>query len=166
MGSEKSERGIYFASLIIFVTVILGILVAIKVLRLHILIEQFYLHHWFTWIGTLYIAISIPIISYLKRNYKTRRRTLMRFHAFGNLLAVMLVSIHFSQQISRPVLPELGTGLFILYPVMLLLVATGFTMQFLRPGRIYTSLKYLHTGVTITFYFTIVVHVLHGLGHI
>jgi hypothetical protein len=97
MGSEKSERGIYFASLIIFVTVILGILVAIKVLRLHILIEQFYLHHWFTWIGTLYIAISIPIISYLKRKYKTRRRTLMRFHAFGNLLAVMLVSIHFSQ---------------------------------------------------------------------
>jgi hypothetical protein len=166
MGSERREVAIYFASLIIFITITLGILIIVRVLRLHILIEQFYLHHWFTWIGTLYIASSVPIVYYLKRKFKEKRRLLMRVHAFGNLLAVLLITLHFSTQISRSPLPELGTGLFILYPVMLLLVATGFSMQFLRPGRVYTTLKYLHTGVTITFYFTIMVHILHGLGYI
>ncbi len=164
MGSEKRDVGIYLASLILFATLTLAILVVVRVLRLHILLEQFYLHHWFTWIGTLYIAFSVPIIYYLKRVYKTKRPLLKRLHAFGNLFAVLLVTLHFSTQISRSPLPELGTGLFILYPVMLLLVATGFTMQFLRPGRVYIALKYLHTGVTLTFYITIVAHVIHGLG--
>jgi len=73
----------------------------------------------------------------------------------------MFVSIHFTQQISRPpqAFPQLGTGI-VLYAAMILLVLTGFFLRF-KPVR-YS--RVLHTSVAVSFYLIIVVHVLHGLG--
>jgi hypothetical protein len=132
-----------------------------RFLQLHILIEQFYIHHWLSWAGTLFIAFFTPVYHFLKRRYPKRYGALRAAHVFGNLLAVMFVSIHFTQQISRPpqAFPQLGTGI-VLYAAMILLVLTGFFLRF-KPVR-YS--RVLHTSVAVSFYLIIVVHVLHGLG--
>lgn len=94
-------------------------------------IGPFRANHWFVWIGTLYVAFTVPIIAMLKQRYLSKFLALFRVHIFGNLLAFLLISLHFAGQINRPAefYPDLGTGLA-LYIIMLLLVATGFTHRF------------------------------------
>jgi protein-S-isoprenylcysteine O-methyltransferase Ste14 len=149
------------ALLIVIVTVILMVSVYTRFLQLHILIEEFYIHHWLSWTGTLFIAFFTPAYYLAKRRAPSKLRTLLKVHVFGNLIAVMFVSIHFTQQISRPpqAFPQLGTGI-VLYAAMILLVLTGFFLRF-RPVR-YS--RFWHTSVAVSFYLIIVVHVLHGLG--
>jgi hypothetical protein len=122
--------------------------------------------HWFVWIGTLYIAFAVPTIAILKKRLPSRFKTLFTVHVFGNLLAFTLVSLHFAQQISRPeaFYPQLGTGLA-LYVIMGLLVATGFTHRFqLIPQIKSQTRKFVHVGLTFSFYIVIVIHILHGLN--
>jgi len=125
-------------------------------------------NHWFVWIGTVYIAIAVPIIAILKRQYPSKFATLFRFHVFGNLLAFLLISLHFAGQIDRPATayPQLGTGLA-LYITMILLVATGFTHRFHLVSRIKSQTrKFINVGLTFSFYIIIGIHILHGLGFI
>jgi len=122
--------------------------------------------HWFVWIGTLYIAFTVLMIAILKQRYKSKFITLFRIHVFGKLLAFLLISIHFTGQINRPAefYPDLGTGLT-LYISMLLLVATGFTHRFRLIPRIKSQTrKFLHVGLSFSFYMIIGIHILHGLG--
>jgi hypothetical protein len=82
------------------------------------------------------------------------------------MLAFLLISIHFTGQINRPAefYPDLGTGL-ILYIVILLLVATGFTHRFRLIPRIKSQTrKFVHVGLSFSFYIIRGIHVLHGLG--
>lgn len=76
----------------------------------------------------------------------------------------MLISIHFTQQISRPPqsYPDLGTGIA-LYASMILLVASGFLLRFRGLKGLSRPMRYLHTGITLSFYLIILIHVLHGL---
>ena len=130
------------------------------------LVGPFRANHWFVWIGTLYIAFTVPIISILKRRYISKFLALFRVHVFGNLLAFLLISVHFVGQISRPAefYPDLGTGLA-LYIIMLLLVATGFTHRFqLIPQIKYQTRKVVHVCLSFSFYIIIGIHILHGLG--
>ncbi len=123
-------------------------------------------NHWFVWIGTLYIAFTVPIIAVLKLRLPGRFKAFFRVHVFGNLLAFLLVSLHFAGQIDRPAAfyPQLGTGLA-LYVVMVLLVATGFTHGFqLIPQIKSQTRKFVHVGLTFSFYIVIVIHILHGLN--
>ena len=149
------------ALLIVIVTAILMVAVYTRFLQLHILIEDFYIHHWLSWAGTLFIAFFTPAYYVLKRRAPAKIKTLLKIHVFGNLIAVMFVSIHFTQQISRPpqAFPQLGTGI-VLYAAMVLLVLTGFLLRF-KPVR-YS--RFLHTSVAVSFYLIIAVHVLHGIG--
>ena len=98
-----------------------------------------------------------------KRNNPASLKNLLKVHIFGNLFAFMFVSIHFAQQMSRPsqFFPYLGTGI-VLYPTMLLLVATGFIQRFLAYKN-KNSLRFIHGALTLTFYLTIIVHILHGI---
>ena len=85
---------------------------------------------------------------------------------FGNLLAFMLISLHFASQISRPAssYPELGTGI-VLYIAMVLLVGTGFLQRFqLIPSIKPQSYRFIHVGSAVAFYLIIIVHILHGLA--
>ena len=126
----------------------------------------FRVNHWFVWIGTLYVAIAVPIIATMKKRTPSRYKTLLRIHVFGNLLAFLLVSLHFAGQISRPATayPQLGTGLA-LYIIMILLVATGFTHRFqIIPQIKSATRKFIHVGLTFSFYIIIGIHILHGLG--
>jgi len=112
------------------------------------------------------IAIYSPIYYVAKRKYPLKTKAFLRVHVFGNLFSFMLITVHFAQQISRPAafFPDLSTGL-VLYIVMPILVATGYLYRF----RVFKSIKphvnrFLHVSLTITFYITIIVHILQGLS--
>ena len=131
-------------------------------------VGPFRANHWFVLIGTFCIAFAVPIIATLKRRSPNRYKTLLRIHMFGNLAAFLLVSLHFAGQINRPsaFYPQLGTGLA-LYIIMILLVATGFTHRFqLIPQIKSQTRKFVHVGLTFSFYIIIGIHILHGFNFI
>ena len=161
--SRLKNVSLWIALLIVVVTIILMAFVYFKVFRLHVLIGEFNIHHWFSWTGTLFIAFFTPAYYLLKRRYPQKIRTLLQAHVFGSLLSVMFVSIHFIQEMTRPPqsFPELGTGI-VLYPAMILLTLTGFFLRF-HATNLARQWRFIHTSVAITFYLIILVHVLHGL---
>lgn len=160
------KNDFWLSLLIILITIILAIGRLLNWYSLGFFIGLFRASHWFVIIGSIYIAIATPIFSILKRHLQTKYEALMRFHVIGNLSAVLLVTIHFTSQVTRPTAnyPELGTGLA-LYVVMLLLVASGFPYRFriIQPLKTGTN-RLVHVGVALSFYLLIGIHVLHGLG--
>jgi hypothetical protein len=153
---------------VIVAAVCLMIMVNLRWIRFVDSIGPFRVMHWFVWIGTLYIAFVVPTITILKKRLPSRYMTLFRVHVFGNLLAFVLVSLHFASQISRSptAYPQLGTGLA-LYIIMSLLVATGFTHRFqLIPQIKSQTRKFVHVGLAFSFYSIIGIHILHGLNFI
>ncbi|MCW4016101.1 MAG: hypothetical protein NWF06_07015 [Candidatus Bathyarchaeota archaeon] len=153
----------YAAILVVFVTVFMMFAVFFDWIQLHVLIGPYYIHHWLSWIGSTFVAVFTPIYYWMKRNKPSSLKNLLNAHIFGNLISFMFVSIHFTQQISRPpqFYPHLATGV-VLYPTMLLLVATGFITRFISYKNKRTLL-FLHKAITLTFYLTILIHVLHGI---
>ena len=165
MGILKNKE--FWAALsIIVAAVCLMIMVNLRWIRFVDPIGPFRVMHWFVWIGTIYIALVVPTIMILKKRLPSKYNTLFRIHVFGNLLAFVLVSLHFASQISRPQTsyPQMGTGLA-LYIIMILLVATGFTHRFqLIPQIKSQTRKFIHVGLTFSFYIIIGIHILHGLN--
>jgi hypothetical protein len=164
--SVVKSKEFWVALSIIIATIILMVADNLRWIHFGFLVGPFRANHWFVWIGTLYIAIIVPIIAILKKRKPNKYLTLFRVHVFGNLLAFTLISIHFVGQISRPstAYPELGTGLA-LYIIMILLVATGFTHRFqLIPQIKSTTRKFVHVALTFSFYIIIIIHILHGIG--
>ena len=169
MMQERFNYGAFLVAVVIVgLTLFLMGGVYFHVFGLYESFEQFDYHHWLSAIGTTYLAIVTPIYYLMKRRYSNRLKTLVNIHMVGNLLAVMLISIHFALEIGRPLdaYPRLGTGI-VLYATVLALVGTGFLLRFRQPkktgGR---SIRFVHTAVTVTFYFIIFVHILHGLEYI
>jgi hypothetical protein len=153
----------YAALLVLLLTVFSMFAVFFDLVELHILVGPYYIHHWLSWIGTLFVAVFTPIYYWMKRHRHGSLKNLLRVHVFGNLFAFMFVSIHFAQQMSRPAqfFPHLGTGI-VLYPTILLLVATGFISRFLTYKN-KKAIRFIHVALTLTFYLTIIVHILHGI---
>jgi hypothetical protein len=154
------------ASSIIIATVCLIAADNLRWIYFGFFVGPFRANHWFVWIGTLYIAFAVPIIALSKKRYPSRFPVLFRVHVFGNLLAFLLISLHFAGQIGRPAAfyPQLGTG-WGLYIIMMLLVATGFTHRFQLIRRIKSQTrKFVHVCLTFSFYVIIGIHILHGLG--
>lgn len=154
----------WIALLLIIATPFLMFAVYNDILQLHVLIGPYFIHHWLSWTGSIFIAVFTPIYYSLKRRNPQSIKTLLNVHVFGNLLAFMFISIHFTQQISRPAqfYPDLGTGI-VLYATTLLMVATGFSMRFQIGNIARKTLRFIHTSSTVTFYLIILVHILHGL---
>jgi hypothetical protein len=155
---------------IIIVTVIIEAFIFLRVYRfpfvqVTVLGATHSLTHWIGWIGTIYIAIATPAQPLIKRRTPIHLRKSLPIHMMGNLLAVLLVSIHFAHQITRSAsnYPELGTGV-VLYATMILLVATGaIAFSGIAKGQV-KKLHFLHASFALTFYTVIVVHILHGLS--
>jgi hypothetical protein len=129
-------------------------------------IGPFRVIHYIAFAGTLYIAFGVLFFSMLKRRNPQKYKMLLRFHSFGNLIAFLLVSLHFAGQLGRPAnsYPELGTGLA-LYIGMTLLVISGLALRF----HIFRSVnpstnRFIHAGLALAFYIVIIVHTLHGLN--
>ena len=157
------KASFYVSLLVIFATIFMMFAVYFDWIQLHVSIGPYYIHHWLSWTGTVFVAVFTPIYYWMKRNKPARLKNLLNVHVIGNLTSFLFVSIHFTQQISRPAqfYPHLGTGI-VLYPTMLLLVATGFVTRFLSYNN-KSKLLFLHRGVTLTFYLVIIVHILHGI---
>lgn len=160
------EKDFWGATAVLILTIALMLVVILHWVSISLYLGPFRLSHWFVWIGTVYVAIAVPVIAGLKKRRPQRYKTLFRTHVFGNLLAFMLISLHFASQISRPAssYPDLGTGL-VLYIAMLLLVGTGFLQRSqLRSSIKPISYRFVHMGSAVTFYLIIIVHILHGLA--
>jgi hypothetical protein len=165
------DLNFWAAIFIIIITTFLSIATYLRRFNLRFQIGPFYFTHWLGWIGTLFIALYTPIYYILKRRKPRLVKKLIKIHVFGNLTAVMLISIHYAQQMGRPAefFPELGTGL-VLYIVMFILVATGFLHRFgivNRLGRFQLLLphqnRFIHIAITLTFYLVIIVHALQNM---
>ena len=117
--------------------------------------------HWLAIIGAGQIAIFLPIYSYVKRHTKRLPKTFLTMHVFGNLLAFLLVSIHFAQQSGRP--PEFAadhrTGL-ILYTILAISVATGFLRRFGIIRSLMRTWVFVHVSMILSFYIVLIVHIL------
>jgi len=163
----KSLKDVEFwlATTIILVTIAVAILSYLRVVDLNFVVGPYRLAHWFTWIGTSFIAFYSPLYYAVKRRYPSKTKSLLRVHVFGNLFSFMLITIHFAQQISRPqaFFPDLSTGL-LLYIVVPLLVASGYLHRFqlFKKMKPHTN-RWLHVALTLSFYLTILVHILQGL---
>ncbi len=155
-----------FATLIIIVTFLFSVVSYLRIYDLNFIVGQYRLSHWFSWVGTFFIAIYSPIYFALKRKYPRKIRTLLRIHIYGNLFSFLLISIHFTQQVSRPeaFFPDLSTGL-LLFIVMPIMVLTGYFQRFkiLKAINPHAN-RYLHISLTLTFYLTILIHILQGIS--
>ena len=103
----------------------------------------------------------------MKRRSPKHFGTLLTIHVFGNLVAFLLVSIHFTQQMGRPAqfAPTLGTGLT-LYIIVAIMVITGFVQRFQLAGSFLRTWRFVHVGLSLSFYIVVIVHILHNLGFI
>lgn len=159
-------KDIYFWLVVIIVTATILSIVAVfnHWLHLNFHIGPLYFTHWLAIIGTAFIAVYVPIYSFLKRHKPNTRKSILVIHVLGNLIAVMLVSIHFTSQITRPqqALPQFGTGI-LLYFIMFALVVSGIIRRFGILSGLERYWKFLHINLAVSFYLVIVVHVLHGL---
>jgi hypothetical protein len=120
--------------------------------------------HWIGWIGTMYIAFATPIYPIIKRKYSHLMEKTLNIHVTGNLLGVLLVSIHFAHQVTRPIsaYPDLGTGI-VLYAAMIMLSATGLILITGIGRNFLRQIRFLHPAFAITFYTVIVMHILEDL---
>lgn len=164
-GRERLRDPYFWIALIIIVTaIVLALGVRLRWFRLHVEFGPLYYHHWFTWTGTSFIALFTPAYAILKRRYTRMFRKLQHIHVLGNLLAFTLISLHFTQQMSRPpeTKAEPGTGLA-LYATLFLLVLTGFLRYFQFGTSSQKYWRFIHVSVTSAFYLIIIFHILHGL---
>lgn len=168
MKSNK-EPTIWFAAFMILVAAILMVAVFFDWLSVSFFVGPLRFGHWLGVVGTLFIAFFTLAYYILRRSYPGKLKGMLHVHMFGNLFSFILVSVHFAQQMSRPVqfYPDLGTGI-ILYIAMLILVLSGFLHRFrlLEGTRIYPPHRnrFLHISITLTFYLVIIFHALRNLG--
>jgi hypothetical protein len=163
--NPNTRTSFWIALTLLVVTVVLMLTISYDMLELHFYIGPFYAHHWLSWIGTTVIALYVPIYHMLKKAKPQQFMALLNSHIFINLLSFMGISIHFTNQITRPAqfYPDLGTGV-VLYASMLLLITTGFCSKFGALKSRTRSLRFIHLSVTVTFYLIILIHILHGLN--
>jgi hypothetical protein len=129
-------------------------------------IGPFRIIHYLAFAGTFYIAFGVILFAVLKRRYPNKYVVFLRTHTLGNLLAFLLISLHFAGQVGRPAnfYPTLGAGLA-LYIAMVSLVLTGIALRFRLLRKISPETnRFAHAGLAFTFYIIIFVHILHGLN--
>jgi len=157
----------FWISLIfLLASLLFSLATAYRWLDIQFRIGPYYVTHWLSWVGTLFIAIYTPLYYIVKRRNPRILQYLIPIHMYGNLLSFMFISMHFFQQITRPpqFYPDLGTGVA-LYLVMLILVLTGFLHRFQLLGKaVPHQNRFLHISITLAFYIVIGIHILQGIG--
>ena len=121
-------------------------------------------YHWIGWSGALYIAAATLVYYVIRRRYVNSYQNIMKFHIFGNLIAFITVSIHFTHQIGSP--PILGTYTHLgltMYSALSLQVITGVLLRFQFINKL-KSVRFIHVALVMTFYLILIIHILHGLN--
>ena len=159
----------WVALAIILVTAVSVALVLLRMTRIPFMIVDVLgvrnsLVHWAGWAGAITVLVVTASYVHRKRVLRAPSAGTLRLHAFGNLLGFLLISIHFSHEITRPPAnyPDLGTGV-VQYAAMIMLVSTGFTAFFaVRPAWA-SYYRFLHPAAALTLLMTIVLHIIHDL---
>lgn len=154
-----------YALALIVVTVGLMIAVGVRAIDLHFFVGPWFLHHWITWAGSFFIAIFTPVFYVLKRQRGRNINPLLLVHVFGGLLSALLISLHFTQHVTRPAefYPDLGTGV-VLYAALVFSAVTGIFMRYRIASGGMREWRLIHVGAAGAFYIAIVMHVLTGLN--
>jgi len=159
------NRQFHLVLLLVVVIIILSVGNYLGWWDLHFYVGPLTFHHWLSFTGAGYIAIFTPIYSILKHRSPNRFGTLLKIHMFGNLIAFLFISIHFTHQMGRPpeFAPTLGTGI-VLYIIVATLVVTGIMQRFQLVSRLFKTWRFIHVSLSLSFYIVVVVHILHNLG--
>jgi hypothetical protein len=160
-------RDIYFwlAILLLILTDIFFIGTYLDWFDFGFVLGQYRLNHWLGWIGFVFILVHVPLFFTFKRKCFDKIKLFLAIHVLGNLVAFLLISIHFASQISRPAqfYPDLGTGLA-LYVFMIILVISGFLQRFGLLNGLRKIWRFLHTSSVFALLVIILIHVLHGIN--
>lgn len=163
----KSNRNLGFCLtlVLLLINVIISIIAYIFWYRLTFFVGSYLFIHWIGLIATAFIAISIPIHYILKRKRPQNSKKILKLHTFGNLLAFLLISLHFAQNVGRlsMAVQRLGLG-FALYLLLSLIVATGILERYQTSGKLPRYTKVIHKYSVIFLYLVILVHVLEGFN--
>ena len=159
----------WVALAIMLVTAVSVVLVLLRMVRVPFMMVDVLgvrnsLVHWAGWVGAITILLVTASYIHRKRVLRTPSAGILRLHAFGNLLGFLLISIHFSHEVTRSPAnyPDLGTGV-VQYAAVIMLVSTGFTAFFaVRPAWA-AYYRFLHPAVALTLLMTIVLHIIHDL---
>ena len=160
MKQQRTLVLLFLASIILMFAV-----TYLRLWSLRVEVGPFFLDHWFSITGAGYILLMTLFFSYAKRYSNLHRGRLLTIHVFGNLTAVLLIAMHFAQQISRPAqfYPDLGTGLVSLLYI-LLIVPAGFFLRFGVMAKQVGTWRIVHIGVSISLLLLVAVHALVNFG--
>ena len=113
--------------------------------------------HWMGLIGGFWIAFVTPAYYVLKRRRPKRIKAWVRIHVFGNLVAFMLISVHFTYWIIS--VSFMGTGLA-LFVAVLTLVVTGLLQRFNMMQSSGRHIRFIHISMTTAIYLILTIHIL------
>ena len=89
------------AFFIVLISVILMALIYFDLISVGFVIGPYRFNHWASIIGAFYLSIITPVFVLIKRSKPGSLRNLLKFHVFGNLLAFLLISVHFAGRYCR-----------------------------------------------------------------
>jgi hypothetical protein len=153
------------SSLLLLITIILSVVAFVQWYNLSFFVGSLFFVHWLSIIGTAFIASLVPVYVVLKRTRPRSFKKLLKIHVFGNLLAFLLVSVHFAQNTGR--LTEYYFRLeygFLLFLVLALIVATGMIERFGAKLAFVRYVKPVHKFAVVVFYLVTIIHVLQSLA--
>ena len=167
MVTGRKSSQFYIAVILVLAIITLSIGNYLRWWNLNFYVGPEYFHHWLVFTGAGYIALFTPMYSIMKRRSPQHFGTLLNTHVFGNLVAFLFISMHFTQQMGRPAqfAPTLGTGLA-LYIIVAIMVITGFVQRFRLVGSFLRSWRFIHVSLSLSFYIVVIIHMLHNLGAI
>ncbi len=151
--------------LILLFTVIFSAVAFVNWFSLSFFVGDLFFVHWLGIVATAFIAVMVPVYFVLKRKRPKNIKTLLRIHVFGNLVAFLLVSIHFAQHTGRLAgfFLRLEDG-FVLFLVLSIIVATGLIEKFGAKLKLVRYLKFVHSYAVVLFYLVLIFHVLQALN--
>lgn len=162
----KNRKPEFWLTLILLsATVISSIAAYVFWYRLTFFVGSYLFIHWLGLIATAFVAVSIPIHYVIKRKRPQNFKTILKIHTIGNLVAFLLISIHFSQNVGRlaGALQRLGAG-FALYLILALIVATGIMERHQTKGKLSRYIKGTHKYTVIILYLIMLIHMLEGFN--
>ncbi len=154
---------LWLSLILLIATITFSIVTYYNWYRLTIFVGSLLFSHWFSLIGTIFIAVFTPVYYLLKRTRPKNIKTMLKIHVFGNLFSFLLISIHFAQHVGRlsAFHPNLRTG-FVLFFVLSIIVATGILERFKITRKLERHTRLLHMYATILFYLMIFIHILQS----
>lgn len=108
-------------------------------------------------IGGFWIALFTPVYYELKHRRPHKIKAWLRIHTLGNLVALSLITVHFTYRVTS--VSFIGTG-FALFVATLTLVVTGLFYRFNILQRSKKHFRFIHISMTTAFYLILIIHIL------